>query len=134
MMPLNLLAFSTIPADLRTNGAAVWNLSRNIGGSIAISFFSALSARNLQVSHSDLSAELTAKSLPYLSGGLTEQLGINGADVLRMIDQEVNRQAMMISYIDNFWLMMVLTIVMLPLTLVLRPQNKREKLETLAIE
>lgn len=51
-----------------------------------------------------------------------------------MIDQEVNRQAMMISYIDNFWLMMVLTIVMLPLTLVLRPQNKREKLETLAIE
>lgn len=134
MMPLNLLAFSTIPQHLRTSGAAVWNLSRNIGGSIAISLFSALAVRNVQISHADLAAELTVNRIPFLSGGLIETTGINSTDVLRLLDQEVNRQSTMISYIDNFWLMMILTLALLPLTLVLRPQNKDEKIDAMAME
>src|SRR3546814_11960404 len=37
IVPLNLIAFSTLGQRLRTDGAAVYSLSRNIGASIAIS-------------------------------------------------------------------------------------------------
>lgn len=123
MIPLNLLAFSTISQRVRTSAAAVWSLSRNIGGSIAISMFSALSARNLQVSHSDLTSHLTTVRFPFFEAGLIERLGVPSGAVLRMIDEQINRQAMMISYLDNFWLMSVLTFAMLPLAFFLRARK-----------
>src|SRR3546814_7154020 len=52
IVPLNLIAFSTLGQRLRTDGAAVYSLSRNIGASIAISITTALIARNVQISHS----------------------------------------------------------------------------------
>jgi DHA2 family multidrug resistance protein len=134
IMPLNLLAFSTIPAHLHTNGAAVWNLSRNIGGSIAISMFTALLAHNLQVSHSDLAGQFTVNRFPYFEAGLTERLGVESTEMIRMVDVEVNRQALMISYIDDFWLMAVIALSMLPLTLLLRPPKKSEPVEMMMME
>jgi len=43
-----------------------------------------------------------------------------GTTVLRMIDGEVNRQAGMIGYIDDFYLMMWMTFAALPLVLLMR--------------
>lgn len=125
IVPLNLMAFSTISTHVRTSGAAMWSLSRNIGGSIAISMFTALSAYNLQTNHSDLSSEIASARFPFLQGGLIERLGVSGGDALRLVDQEVNRQAMMISYLDNFWLMSILIFALLPVTFLLRPRKDR---------
>jgi DHA2 family multidrug resistance protein len=123
MVPMNLLAFATLPPEVRTNGAAVWSLSRNIGGSITIAMFTALAARNLQVSHSDLAGELSVIRYPFLEAGMLERYGMPNAAVLQMVDMEVNRQAMMITYLDSFWLMAVMTFALIPLTLLLRVQK-----------
>jgi DHA2 family multidrug resistance protein len=123
MIPMNLLAFATLPPEVRTNATAAWALSRNIGGSIMIAMFTALVARNLQVSHSDLTGELSMIRFPFLQGGLTEQFGFQNQNALVMIDLEVNRQAMMVSYIDSFWLMSVMAYALIPLTLLLRVQK-----------
>src|SRR3546814_553872 len=79
IVPLNLIAFSTLGQRLRTDGAAVYSLSRNIGASIAISITTALIARNVQISHSDLSTHFTAVSLPWLNTAIAQQLGAEGA-------------------------------------------------------
>jgi len=125
MMPLNLLAFATIPPKLRTTAASVWSLSRNIGGSITISLFSALLAHNLQVAHSDLAGELSVTRFPILQGGFAELVGMNTSTALQFLDAEINRQAMMISYLDDFLLLAAATFILLPFILVVKKNERK---------
>lgn len=120
LVPMQLLAYSTLPAELRTSGASYFNLTRSLGGSVAIAVFMAITARNLQVSHSDLAAHIDSIRFAFLQSGFSEQAGMNSEAVLSMLDLEVNRQAMMIAYIDDFWLLGVLCFVLMPLGILVR--------------
>jgi DHA2 family multidrug resistance protein len=117
MLPLNVVAFSTLPANLRTEGSAVFALARNIGGSVAISLMGALLAHNTQVNHAELGAHLTAARFPFVQSGIIEQIGVRGEMITRLIDLEVNRQAVMIAYLDDFWIMKWMMLICLPLVL-----------------
>ncbi len=44
-MPLNTIAFSTLPRHILTQGTAIFSLMRNLGGSIGISIVVALLAQ-----------------------------------------------------------------------------------------
>jgi DHA2 family multidrug resistance protein len=119
-VPLQSLAFASLAPQHRTTGAALLNLSRNIGGSVGISVVTTLLARNLQVSHSDLAAHVTPYTLPAADPSVLQRLGQFGDSAAAMIDMEINRQAMMIAYLDDFHAMMLLTLASLPLVLLLR--------------
>ena len=119
-VPLQSLAFASLAAHYRTTGASLLNLSRNIGGSIGISTVTTLLARNLQLSHSDLAAHVTPYSLPLLDPSLAERLGQYGDSAAAMLDLEINRQALMIAYLDDFHAMMLVTVASLPLVWLLR--------------
>jgi DHA2 family multidrug resistance protein len=41
-----------------------------------------------------------------------------------MIDNEITRQASMIAYVDDFWLMMLMTAAVIPLLILIRPPKK----------
>lgn len=119
LLPLNIMSFATLPQYLRTDGAAIFSLMRNIGSSVGIAIATSQLARNMQVSHADLSQHLTAARLP-LDPSLLQMLGDAGAGVLAMLNGEVSRQAAMIAYIDDFKLMMIACLLTLPLILLLR--------------
>jgi len=70
-VPLNTIAFATLAAEFRTTGAALFNLSRSVGGSIGISIMTLLLARNVQVRHSDLAAHITDYSLPPIDPAIS---------------------------------------------------------------
>jgi DHA2 family multidrug resistance protein len=118
-VPINLLAFSTLPAHLRTDAAGVFNLARNIGASVGIAIVTALLARNIQVSHADLAATLTPYNLPMDPTQL-QALGQSGSSVMAMLDGIVNKQAAMIAYLDDFKLMMILCLLSLPLLIFIK--------------
>ena len=120
VLPMNLLALATLPSTLRTEAASLYNLMRSIGGSVAISITTALIATNVQVSHSDLGKFVSTTSAPMLNAGLLEQAGIEGAGAMRMIDAEINRQALMIAYLDDYWAMMWAAVAVIPLVLLMR--------------
>ena len=40
---------------------------------------------------------------------------------MQMVNGEINRQAAMVAYIDDFWLMMWVTLAAVPLVVLLRP-------------
>lgn len=120
VLPLNLLALATLPATLRTEAASLYNLARSIGGSVAISVMTALIASNTQVSHADLGAHVTAIRAPVLTAGLLERFGIQAESAMSLIDAEINRQAVMIAYIDDYWVMMCAAIAIIPLTVMLK--------------
>ena len=81
-------------------------------------------ARNLQISHNDLASTLDTQRFPLADAGIFERLGIQTQTALAMMDVEVNRQAMMIAYLDDFWLMAVLTLAMIPLVYFLNPMKQ----------
>ena len=118
-VPLTTVTFATLPGQLRADGAAIYSLSRNIGSSVGISVVQTLLTQNTQVNHAVLSERVT----PFTQG-LESYLQTYGNAAMAAINAEVTRQAAMIAYLDDFRLMMVLTIVVMPLLLFIRMKKK----------
>lgn len=119
-IPLTVSAFATLSPQLRTDGSSLLNLSRSIGSSIGISVVTALLARNIQTSHADLAGHVTASMTALVDFSTIQRYQTAGDAVLRILDAEVNRQAAMIAYVDDFYLMMWLTFATIPLVLLMR--------------
>jgi DHA2 family multidrug resistance protein len=129
-VPLQALAFASLPASYRTTGASLLNLARNIGGSVGISVVTFLLARNVQVSHADMAQHITPAVIPGLmppggGGDTVAMLGAAGQAALQMVDAEINRQALMIAYLDDFRLMMWVCVAAMPLVWLLRPAKQQ---------
>ncbi|WP_443018938.1 DHA2 family efflux MFS transporter permease subunit [Sphingomonas sp.] len=119
-MPLNAMAFATLPPKYRTEASSLLNLMRNIGASVGISAVTALLARNIQISHADLAAHVTSDALSSYDLSMAQQFGAAADTALSMIDLEINRQAAMIAYLDDFWAMAIVTALSVPLVLFLK--------------
>ena len=117
---LNASAFATLPPHLRTDGSSLLNLSRSIGSSIGISIVTSLLAHNVQVSHADLASHVTASFTTLVDFSSLDRFQDMGEVALRLVDAEVNRQAAMIAYIDDFYLMCWLSLVSVPLVMFMR--------------
>lgn len=119
-IPLNIIAFGTLPGHYRTEAASLINLSRNIGASVGISVVTALLGYNVQASHQELGGHITGFSISSIDPGIASAFAGVGETVTAMLNAEVNRQALMIAYLDDFKLMMILTLCAIPLVLLLR--------------
>jgi DHA2 family multidrug resistance protein len=91
---------------------------RNIGSSVGISIVMTLLSRNTQVNHAEIAARLS----PF-GGNMAQMPALfgNSASGLAALNGEVTRQASAIAFLNDFWLMMVMTVVAIPLLLLLRP-------------
>ncbi|WP_150695743.1 DHA2 family efflux MFS transporter permease subunit [Pandoraea terrae] len=122
-VPLTTITFSTLASHLRADGAAIYSLSRNIGSSIGISVVQTLLTQNTQINHASLAQHVS----PYASLGdgaadmFTRAYGASG---LAALNAEITRQAAMIAYLDDFKLMMIMTIVVMPLLLLIRVKKR----------
>jgi len=117
-VPLSTLAFSTLEPRFRGDGTSLFSLVRNIGSSIGISVVSVLLTRNIQINHSELAAGLTPYN-PNLAVALPKAL-TGDPTTLSQLDQLVNQQSAMISYVNDFKLMMIVTLCAMPLVFLLR--------------
>ncbi len=122
--PMNLVAFSTLPPELRPDGSGLMMLFRNIGSSLGISVIVTLLARNQQVSHADLASHVSSPAISTITGVLQDQ----GQMVMGMIDAEVSRQAMMIAFLDDFHLLTLVMLAFAPLPFLLKkPEHLRKE-------
>ena len=125
-VPISTLGFATLPGHLRVQGATVSNLIRSVGGSIGISVLQVLLSRNMQVSWTGLTGGLWPENTllhPLMPGGQPTPAGI--ATLTGM----VAKQAAFIAYIDDFWLMTIATLAILPVLLLLRPAPRTARAE-----
>jgi DHA2 family multidrug resistance protein len=121
-VPLSTIAFATLDVRFRTDATALFSLVRNIGSSIGISIVSVMLVRNTQINHAELSAYINPFN-PNLWAASPAAAGGDPA-ALSQIDGLVNQQSLMISYINDFKLMMVVTLVAFPLVFLLRKPQK----------
>lgn len=117
-VPLSTLAFASLEPSLRPDATAIANLVRNVAGSLGIAMMQALTVFNTQAMHAALAAHLTPGSRAL--HGLPPVLSMHSATGPMVLNAEITRQAMMVAYIDDFWLMVVLGLVGVPLLLLVR--------------
>jgi DHA2 family multidrug resistance protein len=118
-VPLTTLTFATLPGHFRGDGTSLYSLLRNVGSSIGISIVSTLLAQETQINHMEIGSHLT----PFRNAVASQAPGLLTHDptTLAMINSEVTRQAAMIGYIDDFKLMVFVSLAAVPIIFFLRP-------------
>ncbi|HUK23641.1 MAG TPA: DHA2 family efflux MFS transporter permease subunit [Terriglobales bacterium] len=122
-VPINTASYAFLPREKNNAASGLMNLARNIGGSVGISVVTTMLDRRTQYHQARLSSHLSAAnpSLQNTLHGIASALeahGYSAADAMQraysMVHGTVYRQANMLAYIDNFWLLGVIILAMIP--------------------
>jgi len=106
--PLQVVAFATLDQALRTEGAAMLSLFRNVGSAIGISIFEFLLARNTQVEHSVLAGFITPFHRVLQAGGaVTRMLNPATPGGAAMLSGMIDQQSQIIAYMDDYKVMLI---------------------------
>jgi DHA2 family multidrug resistance protein len=124
-VPLNIIALSTLPRHIMTQGTAIRSLMRNLGGSTGISILVATLAQNTQTVHSRLVEGLRPDNPLAQAPYLAAPFSLSTPSGMAALNAEVTRQAAMVAYVDDFQLLMLIALASLPLLLLLREAHRR---------
>ena len=120
-LPLQVVAFATLPPQYRTDGASLFSLARNIGAAVGVSVTSSMLAHNTQVLHESIGASVTPFNRALQGGGMVSRMwNPMQAHGAALMDHMVNQQAQITAYIDDYWMMIFTTLPSLALLLLLR--------------
>lgn len=123
-VPVTAVAFLTLPSDMRNGATSITTLVRNIGASIGISMVIA----NLTSKTTEMHARIVEQVTPFNDALQMPDVAANlnlSTDTGRvLLDGIVTQQAAMIAYINDFKLLMILTLAMVPLVLLIGTAQK----------
>jgi MFS transporter, DHA2 family, multidrug resistance protein len=106
-IPLSAVSYVGLPAHNNNEASALFNLMRNLGGSVGVSFTTTMLQERTQFHHARLAEHITA----YNGFGWNTPLAPIGA--------VVQAQASVMSYLDIFWLLGVVALLVWPVVLLL---------------
>jgi DHA2 family multidrug resistance protein len=130
--PLSVIAFATLPPP-RCEAAGVFNLARNAGSSVGVSVVMALFTMNTQVVHASIVSHITPYRALLNDVHFPHLWNMHSTAGLMALNGEITRQAAMVAYIDDFWLMMIVTLAAVPLLALMR-NPRRLSVEPPAME
>jgi DHA2 family multidrug resistance protein len=125
-VPLSAATLSTLPLAERAEGAGLFSLSRNIGSSVGISIVNTLLVQNTQANHAAIVPSVTA-----VNRGFENPLVANAWNPLTAagraaLDAVITRQAQIIAYIDDYKLLMIAALAVIPLLIVFKKWTDRQ--------
>lgn len=120
VVPLTGLSYATLAPVQRTAAASVITLLRNIGGAIGISAMSFLISRNEQIVHEHLVQHVTPVNPLFRFETFEAYWNPTSQAGLIAINDEINRQATIISFNNDFHLLMILVASIFPMLLILK--------------
>jgi MFS transporter, DHA2 family, multidrug resistance protein len=128
-VPISTVAFAYVPKARTNYATGLFNLARNIGGSIGIATITTMLSRRAQVHQQQLVSHLTPFDPAYRQSlaGAAQVLTAHGssppdaaAGAHGLIYGSMLRQAHMLAFIDAFWVMAVLFLLVIPLMFLIR--------------
>jgi MFS transporter, DHA2 family, multidrug resistance protein len=128
-VPINTSAYAHLPREKNNAASGLMNLARNIGGSVGISFVTTMLDRRTQKHLSDLMGHLSSSNAQFQATlrGMAQQFvshGSSPADAQRqayaLIQNSVQRQATMLSYLDNFHMLGYAILAMIPMVFLMK--------------
>jgi DHA2 family multidrug resistance protein len=128
-IPINVAAFAYVPREKTNMGTGIINLARNIGASVGIATVTTMLDRRAQFHQARLMEGVNDYSASYhnMLNGLQAKLVAAGSTVAHassqahgMIYNTVQRQAVMLAFIDNFKMLGVVFFAIIPVLLLMR--------------
>jgi MFS transporter, DHA2 family, multidrug resistance protein len=128
-IPLMAVSMSAISKEKMGNATSIYNLMRNIGGSFGISMMTTFLARRSQVHQNQMVGHISlfdhnAQNMWLGMKSWFELHGSNSVEASRkalgVMYGMLQQQAMMLSFVEAFWVMGVIFFCMIPLLLLLR--------------
>ena len=128
-VPINTAAYAYLPREKNNAASGLMNLGRNIGGSVGISFVTTMLDRRTQFHQARLTSHLYngSQQLQNVLQGMArpfEAQGFAPADAMHhayaLLQATVLRQASMLAYIDNFWLLGTAMLAMIPFVFLMK--------------
>src|SRR5579863_22875 len=122
-VPINTAAYAFLPKEKNNQASGLINLERNVGGSMGISFVTTMLTRRAQFHQVALTEHVNAGSgrLQAMLRSAEHMLMAHGSSAFEATRQAyglvagtIARQATMLAYIDDFWLVGVAVVVMIP--------------------
>jgi DHA2 family multidrug resistance protein len=122
-VPLTTMTMATLPQDQIGNATGIYNLMRNTGGSVGISQLAFLLTRGSQIHQNYLVEQINQYNIAFqqtfqqLKAGFIAQ-GVDAVTATQQAYQAIYgmvvKQAMVLSYLDCFWLLTVLCALCIP--------------------
>jgi MFS transporter, DHA2 family, multidrug resistance protein len=123
-VPLSTATLSTLAPEQRTEGAGFYNLSRNIGSSVGISVVNSLLVQYTQINHADIVQHVTAVNRMFDNPRISQLWNPLTAAGRAALDAMITQQAQIIAYIDDYKLLMIATLAVIPLLIVFTKPRK----------
>ena len=124
-VPLSTITFASLAARYRNEGTALFSLMRNIGSSIGISVVMTYLAQRTQANHAAFADYINPFNLALRQAVEADAYNLTTPQGLAAINGEVTRQAAMLAYLQDFRLMMWITLIAIPLVVLLRAPVKQ---------
>jgi DHA2 family multidrug resistance protein len=130
MFSLNQASVGAVEPELAGDAAGLFNMARNLGGSMGLAVIGALIDRRTTAHAAALRDAVTANSplaqerIAQMSGSFATAQGDAGHAQLQAVGQlagEILRQATVMTFADAFWMQGVLLAACLPLLLIFTP-------------
>lgn len=115
------LCFSTIPDRLRLQATTVYNISRNIGSAFFASLAITWLARDIQINTAEIGENVNTFAKSLDTSTLAVSSLAENPTMLALFEGEISRQAALVSYINIFTLVALVTIVAAPFVMAIRP-------------
>ena len=128
-VPINTAAYAFLPPGKNNQASGLINLARNIGGSVGISFVITMLARRAQVHQANMMSHLNSGNpqLQAAISGTSHALIARGSSPSEALHQAyglvantLNRQATMLAYVDNFWMLGIAVAAMIPFVFLMK--------------
>jgi MFS transporter, DHA2 family, multidrug resistance protein len=132
-VPLSTITLGALPSQSVGNASGLYNLMRNIGGSVGISIVQTVLTRHQQVHRTDLARNLSGgltnlqNSLQHFTSVYTPASGplVAQQQAVAKVGQELGRQAQYWSYVDDFRYMTLACFFCVPLVWTLKKVRAR---------
>jgi DHA2 family multidrug resistance protein len=126
-IPINMIAYDGLPQQKTSEGSALINVARNLGGSIGVSLANTELLRRSQFHQARLVENLTPSSPVFRSTlhHITQYFAQSGSPAgahgraIGYIGQLVNGQATLMAYIDIFYTWAIFAFLLIPVVLLL---------------
>ncbi len=125
---LNQAAISSVPTKFAGDAAGLFSAMRNMGGSIALAGVATMQDQRNWFHNRRIEETLNANSdrVQEHVTGLTQALGSAEA-AMRSLSGTIQREALVMTYNDLFWILAMTILAVMPLVLFLRPLPKGGK-------
>ncbi|MDH3233925.1 MAG: DHA2 family efflux MFS transporter permease subunit [Alphaproteobacteria bacterium] len=122
--PLFTLTFVTLDPKLRGEATGIFQLLRNVGSSMAVAIFLTLLVRNTTINRAGLVTNITEYNEALRSAEIATSWNLTTPQGIAAINAEISRQAELIAYANDFYLLCFVTLGMIPLALFLKRPPK----------